>query len=188
MARSSGRLVDPLYDRLHLAKEVQLHMWISMLQGIAEVAGGRMTGGIDIDTRRLADGDGGTAQRLAARIWGWPYQTLEGYIEQGEMSWEVLKWRDVGGRQEPVHGPRRPAVRPAGAVPVPDVRMPAHARADDRGAGRAAKHHPTGEAEGPAVDPNADHSDKRPANAGLFMGGTGLEPVTSCLSSRRSPS
>jgi hypothetical protein len=34
--------------------------------------------------------------------------------------------------------------------------------------------------------PNLKH--KRPAIADLLMGDTGLEPVTSCLSSRRSPS
>jgi hypothetical protein len=55
-ARSAGRLVHLLYDRLRVAKEVQLHMWTSMLQRIAELAGGRVTGGIDIDTRRVAGG------------------------------------------------------------------------------------------------------------------------------------
>jgi hypothetical protein len=52
-ARSSGLLVDLLYDRLRMAKEVQLHMWMSMLQRIADMAGGRVTGGIDIHTRRV---------------------------------------------------------------------------------------------------------------------------------------
>ncbi|MFN2503410.1 MAG: DUF1990 family protein [Acidimicrobiales bacterium] len=36
-----------------MAKEVQLHMWISFLERVSEVAGGRLTGGIDIDTRRV---------------------------------------------------------------------------------------------------------------------------------------
>jgi uncharacterized protein DUF1990 len=52
-ARSAGPLVDLLYDRLRMAKEVQLHMWTSMLQRIAEMGGGRVTGGIDIHTRRV---------------------------------------------------------------------------------------------------------------------------------------
>jgi hypothetical protein len=52
-ARSASRVVDLLYDRLRMAKEVQLHMWTSMLQRIAEMAGGRVTGGIDIHTRRV---------------------------------------------------------------------------------------------------------------------------------------
>ena len=52
-ARSASPLVDLLYDRLRMAKEVQLHMWTSMLQRIADMAGGRVTGGIDIHTRRV---------------------------------------------------------------------------------------------------------------------------------------
>jgi Domain of unknown function (DUF1990) len=52
-ARSAGPLVHLLYDRLRMAKEVQLHMWTSMLQRVADMAGGRVTGGIDIHTRRV---------------------------------------------------------------------------------------------------------------------------------------
>jgi uncharacterized protein (UPF0548 family) len=217
-ARSSGRVVHLLYDRLRIAKEVQLHMWTSMLQRIAEVAGGRVTAGIDIETRRVAQSAGaGVAKRLAAlcdrpvnydpeaphpesdgwriddfcevlpseppgppidggpfqiaqtllrdykvadpsivrahynrdaplegrdmllelrflvfrtfggcrvgritderrtvegrpvQVWGWPYQTLEGHIEQGEMSWEVWKWLDTGEVQFRVHSYSRMA-------------------------------------------------------------------------------
>jgi Domain of unknown function (DUF1990) len=54
-ARSAGPLVHLLYDRLRMAKEVQLHMWTSMLQRIAEVAEGRITGGIHIHTRRVPE-------------------------------------------------------------------------------------------------------------------------------------
>jgi hypothetical protein len=52
-ARSAGPMVHLLYDRLRMAKEVQLHMWTSMLQRIADMSGGRVTGGIDIHTRRV---------------------------------------------------------------------------------------------------------------------------------------
>jgi hypothetical protein len=52
-ARSADRLADLLYQKARMAKEVQLHMWISFLEGIAAIAGGRITGGIDIDTRRV---------------------------------------------------------------------------------------------------------------------------------------
>jgi hypothetical protein len=52
-ARSAGPVVHLLYDRLRMAKEVQLHMWTSMLQRVADMAGGRVTGGIDIHTRRV---------------------------------------------------------------------------------------------------------------------------------------
>jgi hypothetical protein len=54
-ARSADRFADLLYHRVGMAKEIQLHMWISFLEGVAELAGGRMTGGIDIDTRRVDD-------------------------------------------------------------------------------------------------------------------------------------
>src|SRR4051794_16432627 len=211
-SRSAGPLVHLLYDRLRTAKEVQLHMWTSLLQRLAEVAGGRVTGGIDIHTRRVAHRveprvakrfaalrdrpvnfdpdaphpesagwriddyceslppeppgppiDGGSfrvAQTLLrdykvadpsivrayydhdaplegrdmllelkflafhtfagcrvgrvtdeqrtvdgrpVQVWGWPYQTLEGHIEQGEMSWEIWKWLDTGEVEFRVH-------------------------------------------------------------------------------------
>jgi Domain of unknown function (DUF1990) len=54
-ARSADSFADLLYQRVGMAKEIQLHMWISFLEGVADLAGGRMTGGIDIDTRRVAD-------------------------------------------------------------------------------------------------------------------------------------
>lgn len=37
------------------------------------------------------------------RVWGWPYRTLEGHAEQGEMSWEVWKWLDTGEVQFRIH-------------------------------------------------------------------------------------
>ena len=38
-----------------MAKEIQLHMWTSMLQRVANMADGRVTGGIDIHTRRVEE-------------------------------------------------------------------------------------------------------------------------------------
>jgi hypothetical protein len=52
-ARSADRLSSLLYHRARMAKEVQLHMWISFLEGVVALSGGRMTGGIEIDTRRV---------------------------------------------------------------------------------------------------------------------------------------
>jgi hypothetical protein len=52
-ARSSDRLSNLLYHHLRMAKEVQLHMWISFLEGVVSLSGGRMTGGVEIDTRRV---------------------------------------------------------------------------------------------------------------------------------------
>jgi hypothetical protein len=54
-ARSADRLSDLLYQRLRMAKEIQLHMWTSFLERATKLAGGRMSGGIEIVTRRLDD-------------------------------------------------------------------------------------------------------------------------------------
>src|SRR5947209_5117007 len=53
-ARSSGWFADLLYHRLRMAKEIQAHMWISFLEGVVKLSGGRMTGGIELDTERIA--------------------------------------------------------------------------------------------------------------------------------------
>ena len=52
-ARSSSALVNLLYHRLRMAKEVQAHMWISFLERVVKLAGGRMTGGIELETERV---------------------------------------------------------------------------------------------------------------------------------------
>jgi hypothetical protein len=57
-ARAGDRLSNLLYDHLRMSKEVQLHMWTSVLERVAELAGGRLTGGIEIHTRRVDELDG----------------------------------------------------------------------------------------------------------------------------------
>jgi hypothetical protein len=52
-ARSGDRLSNLLYHHLRMAKEVQLHMWTSFLEKVAKLAGGRISGGIEIVSRRL---------------------------------------------------------------------------------------------------------------------------------------
>src|SRR6185437_13998466 len=47
-ARSGDRLSNVLYTHLRMAKEVQLHMWTSFLEQVCRVAGGRLTGGVEI--------------------------------------------------------------------------------------------------------------------------------------------
>ena len=51
-ARSGDRLSDLLYTHLRMSKEVQLHMWTTVLQRVADLAGGEMSGGISVITRR----------------------------------------------------------------------------------------------------------------------------------------
>jgi Domain of unknown function (DUF1990) len=55
-ARSGDRLAGLLYDRVRLAKEMQLHMWTHFCERAAKLAGGRIRGGISIDTRRVEAG------------------------------------------------------------------------------------------------------------------------------------
>ena len=52
-ARSGDRLSDFMYTHIRVGKEVQLHMWTSVLERVAELAGGVMEGGIAITTRRV---------------------------------------------------------------------------------------------------------------------------------------
>ena len=52
-ARSGDRLAGLLYDRVRLAKEMQLHMWTHFCERAAKLSGGRIRGGVHIDTRRV---------------------------------------------------------------------------------------------------------------------------------------
>jgi hypothetical protein len=52
-ARSGDRLSNLLYHHLRMAKEIQLHMWISVLERVVELAGGRRLGRLEIETRRV---------------------------------------------------------------------------------------------------------------------------------------
>jgi uncharacterized protein (UPF0548 family) len=56
-ARSSSWVVNVLYHRLRMAKEVQAHMWISFLEGVVRLAKGQMAGGIRIETERIGESD-----------------------------------------------------------------------------------------------------------------------------------
>ncbi|MGI8807936.1 MAG: DUF1990 family protein [Acidimicrobiales bacterium] len=61
-ARSGDELSRIMYQRLHMAKEVQLHMWTSFLERVVKLAGGRLTDGIDCETR-VVDDEGEAAER-----------------------------------------------------------------------------------------------------------------------------
>jgi hypothetical protein len=52
-ARPSGRLVDLLYTRLLVGREIQLNMWMRCCLSAAHSAGGHARGGVDINTRIL---------------------------------------------------------------------------------------------------------------------------------------
>lgn len=52
-ARGGDRVSNLLFDRLPVNKEVQLHMWTSVLERLTKLSGGRRDGPIDISTRRV---------------------------------------------------------------------------------------------------------------------------------------
>ena len=54
-ARSGDRLSNLLYTHLRMAKEVQLHMWTSFLEQVCRLAEGRLTGGVEIVSRKGED-------------------------------------------------------------------------------------------------------------------------------------
>jgi hypothetical protein len=54
-ARSGDRLSHLLYNRLLLAKEIQLNLWMETCLQVAARSGGRLRGGVRVHTRRLDD-------------------------------------------------------------------------------------------------------------------------------------
>jgi hypothetical protein len=52
-ARGGDRISNLLFDRIGVNKEVQLHMWTSVLERLMELSGGVRDGRIDITTRRV---------------------------------------------------------------------------------------------------------------------------------------
>jgi hypothetical protein len=52
-SRAGDRLSYVLHHRLRMAKEVQLHMWTSVLERVVRRYGGRRDGRLDIETRRV---------------------------------------------------------------------------------------------------------------------------------------
>jgi uncharacterized protein (UPF0548 family) len=61
-ARSGDRLSNLLYARLRMAKEIQLHMWTSVLERAVDRSGGRRSGRLEIETRWLEEGGAGGGQ------------------------------------------------------------------------------------------------------------------------------
>jgi uncharacterized protein (UPF0548 family) len=52
-ARSGDAFSALLYERLRVAKEIQLHMWTSFLERVVRLAGGRRAGPLEIETWRV---------------------------------------------------------------------------------------------------------------------------------------
>jgi hypothetical protein len=56
-ARGGDRLSNLLFDRLPVNKEVQLHMWTSVLERLIGLSGGRRDGRVEITTRRVDEAE-----------------------------------------------------------------------------------------------------------------------------------
>ena len=54
-ARGGDRVSNLLFDRIGVSKEVQLHMWTSVLERLMELSGGRHNSRIAITTRRVGE-------------------------------------------------------------------------------------------------------------------------------------
>ena len=60
-SRPGDRFSEFMHDHLPMAKEVQLHMWTSVVEHVARLSGGKLTDGVSVETRRVA------AEELEAR-------------------------------------------------------------------------------------------------------------------------
>ncbi|MFI0350209.1 DUF1990 family protein [Actinomadura sp. 9N407] len=65
-ARSGDRMAELLYEKLGIAKEMQLHMWTHFCTRVAELSGGHMIGEVEVRTER-AEASRPGPQRLATR-------------------------------------------------------------------------------------------------------------------------
>lgn len=54
-SRGGDRWADLLYSRLRMAKEMQFNMWVHFCLKAARIAGGRVRGGVTIDTRAVPE-------------------------------------------------------------------------------------------------------------------------------------
>jgi hypothetical protein len=66
-ARSGDRLAEVLYERVGIAKEMQLHMWAHFCARVAELSGGRMNGDVEVQTERADVSGTGRGQQLVTR-------------------------------------------------------------------------------------------------------------------------
>jgi Domain of unknown function (DUF1990) len=55
-ARPGDRVSHLLYNKLLLAKEIQLNLWTETCLGVVRNSGGRLQGGVRVHTRRVDDG------------------------------------------------------------------------------------------------------------------------------------
>jgi uncharacterized protein (UPF0548 family) len=98
------QVADPRMVRAHYDHDAPLEgrdMLLELRFGPIRLHAGCRVGDIT-DEERSEDG-------RPVRVWGWAYRTLEGHIEQGQMSWEVWKWTDTGAVEFRIHSYSRNA-------------------------------------------------------------------------------
>ena len=110
-ARSGDRVADALYDRLRVAKEMQLHMWLSFLERAVKASGGRRSGPVDVETRRVErdpDGDPHRGSPAIRRELGGPprgrLQLRAAFRSRERRAGRMARRRPLAGA--PAGGPR----------------------------------------------------------------------------------
>lgn len=138
-ARSGDRLSDLLYTHVQISREVQLHMWTSVLRNVVDLSGGKMDGGIVITTRRVdpeaipqldeePDGLSPRDERALAALAGRPVNFDPGVLEQ---PLDTSRWRvDETIEELPHEGPGPP--EPGGSWEVAKRIMDGYQLADPR--------------------------------------------------------
>ncbi|MGN6257981.1 MAG: DUF1990 family protein [Solirubrobacterales bacterium] len=124
-ARSGDRLSDLLYTHVQISKEVQLHMWASVLRNVVDLAGGKMDGGIVITTRRVDphalardDGDGGgLSPRYARSLATFASRPINIDPVEVKPPVDVSKWR-IDEMVEPLPHEKPGAPEPGGSWEV----------------------------------------------------------------------
>lgn len=92
------RIADPRIVRAHYDPDAPLEgrdMLLELRLSVLRVYAGCRVGHVTDETR--------TVDGRRVHVWGWPYRTLEGHVEQGQMAWELWKWLDTGEVEFRIH-------------------------------------------------------------------------------------
>jgi hypothetical protein len=65
-ARPGDRVSHLLYNKLLLAKEIQLNLWTETCLGVVRNSGGALRGGVRVQTRRVVDPDAAASEEASA--------------------------------------------------------------------------------------------------------------------------
>jgi uncharacterized protein (UPF0548 family) len=98
------QVADPRIVRAHYDQDAPLEgrdMLLELRFLVFRVYAGCRVGRVTDEERTIDD--------HRVHVWGWPYQTLQGHIEEGQMDWEVWKWLDTGHVEFRIHSYSRMA-------------------------------------------------------------------------------